>query len=104
MHPYYVTLATGSGRDASPIRERLGQEFIYVLNAEVEVRTIVDGKPYLETLVAGDACFIDSTVPHRFLGTHVNPLEPRAAEVLTVFWSPLGEAYLFDPDGPTTAA
>ena len=103
MHPYYVTLAKGSDGVVSPIREHLGQEFIYVLNAEVEVRTIVDGRPFLETLVAGDACFIDSTVPHRFDGTPVNPFEPRAAEVLTVFWSPLGEAYLFDPDGPTTA-
>jgi hypothetical protein len=54
--------------------------------------------------MAGDACFIDSTVPHRFVGTNVNPFEPRAAEVLTVFWSPLGEAYLFDPDEPTTVA
>jgi transcriptional regulator with XRE-family HTH domain len=104
MHPYYITLEKGSASDVAPIREHLGQEFIYVLNTEVEVRTIVDGKPYVETLMAGDACFIDSTVPHRFVGTNVNPFEPRAAEVLTVFWSPLGEAYLFDPDEPTTVA
>jgi len=101
MHPYYVKLEKGSG-DARPIREHLGQEFIYVLSAEVEVRTIVDGKPYVETLAAGDACFIDSTVPHRFAGTHVNPFEPRSAEVINVFWSPLGEGYLFDPEEPPT--
>jgi transcriptional regulator with XRE-family HTH domain len=101
MHPYYVTLEE-SGGDVRPIREHLGQEFSYVLNAEVEVRTIVDGQPYVETLVAGDACFIDSTVPHRFVGTHVNPFEPRSAEVINVFWSPLGEAYLFDPEEPAT--
>jgi Cupin domain len=77
---------------------------IHVLCVAQSDRLTVDGKPYLETLVAGDACFIDSTVPHRFDGTDVNPFEPRTAEVLTVFWSPLGEAYLFDPDGPTTAA
>jgi transcriptional regulator with XRE-family HTH domain len=99
MHPYYVKLAPN---DEQPqvIREHHGQEFIYVLNAEVEVRTIVDGEPYSETLGTGDACFIDATVPHRFVGSSVNPFEPRSPEVINVFWSPLGESFLFS-DAPS---
>jgi transcriptional regulator with XRE-family HTH domain len=94
MHPYYVKLDPHDC-DADSIREHHGQEFVYVLNGEIEVRTIVDCRPHVETLSAGDACFIDSTVPHRFVGASVNPFAPGAPEVITLFWSPLGEEYLF---------
>jgi transcriptional regulator with XRE-family HTH domain len=101
MHPYYVKLQQRDG-NTGPIREHHGQEFVYVLNSGVEVRTVVDGKPFAETLVAGDACFIDSTVPHRFASAQVNAFEPRSAEVINVFWSPLGEDYLFEPEDSRT--
>jgi transcriptional regulator with XRE-family HTH domain len=94
MHPYYVKVARHD-RSPAAMHEHYGQEFIYVLNGEVTLLTIVNGEPFTETLIAGDACFIDSTVPHRFLGAHVNPFEPLNAEVIDVFWSPLGENYLF---------
>jgi transcriptional regulator with XRE-family HTH domain/mannose-6-phosphate isomerase-like protein (cupin superfamily) len=99
MHPYYVKLQQHDG-NTGPIREHHGQEFVYVLNSGVDVRTVVDGEPFAETLVAGDACFIDSTVPHRFDGAQVNAFEPRSAEAINVFWSPLGEDYFFEPEDP----
>jgi transcriptional regulator with XRE-family HTH domain/uncharacterized cupin superfamily protein len=97
MHPYYVKLGRDD-RHERPIREHVGQEFIYVLNSGVEVHTIVDGKPYAETLGPGDACFIDAAVPHRFVGAQASPFEPRAAEVINVFWCPFGDDYLFEPE------
>ena len=60
---------------------------------------ILDGERITERLSAGDTCFIDSTVPHRFLGTGLSPYEKSSAEVIDVYWCPLGESYLFEDDG-----
>ena len=81
------------------IREHNGQVFVYVLNGGVKLLTVLAGKPVAETLSAGDSCFIDATVPHRFVGLRLSPFEQRNAEVISIFWCPLGETYLFD-DGP----
>jgi transcriptional regulator with XRE-family HTH domain/uncharacterized cupin superfamily protein len=95
MHPYYVKLPDLEGGSYTH-HEHHGQEFVYVLNADVKLLTVLNGKRVTESLSAGDSCFIDSTVPHRFVGARVNPFEPLSAVVIDVFWCPLGEDYLFD--------
>jgi transcriptional regulator with XRE-family HTH domain/quercetin dioxygenase-like cupin family protein len=97
MYPYYVRLRLASQPDV-PLHEHHGQEFAYVLTGEVTLTTIVDGRRVTEQLTAGDACFIDATVPHRFSGRGASPYNDSSAEIIDVFWCPLGESYLFDDD------
>lgn len=101
MHPYYVKLLRPQ-RNGVPLHEHHGQEFVYVVKGEVSLVTILEGERVTQTLSAGDMCFIDSTVPHRFIGMGVSPFEESSAEVIDVFWCPLGESYLFSED-PTRA-
>lgn len=98
MHPYYVKLHD-SGKQVAPMHEHHGQEFVYVLTGEITLLTMQDGQRISQTLSAGDSCFIDSTVPHRFVGAGLNPYERSSAEVIDVFWCPLGESYLFETPG-----
>lgn len=97
MHPYYVKLRQPQEPGTS-LHEYHGQEFVYVLRGEVSLVTIVDGQHTMQRLLPGDMCFIDSTVPHRFIGTAVSPFEDSSAEVIDVFWCPLGESYLFSDE------
>lgn len=78
------------------LHEHNGQEFIYVLEGELELTTYAGNEAVHETLRAGDACYIDSTVPHLLRSWTRNPYSETSAEVLDVFWCPLGEAYLFE--------
>jgi transcriptional regulator with XRE-family HTH domain len=78
------------------LHEHHGQEFIYVLEGELELTTYAGDEEVHETLRAGDSCYIDSTVPHLLRSWTRNPYSETSAEVLDVFWCPLGEAYLFD--------
>jgi transcriptional regulator with XRE-family HTH domain len=98
MYPYHVTLPDpGSG--PIHLHEHHGQEFIYVLKGQVKLLTVLDGSQCAETLSPGDACFIDSTVPHQFVSANLNPFDADAtADVIDVFWCPLGEGYLFLDD------
>ena len=58
MHPYYVNLhELDNGRHIT--HEHHEQEFVYVLNAEVKLLTMLNGKRVTESLSAGDSCFID---------------------------------------------
>ena len=95
MYPYYVKIRA-PGPDNSTLHEHHGQEFVYVLSGEVTLITVLDGKRVRETLTAGDTCFLDSTVPHRFAGEGVSPYDDSSAELIDVFWCPLGESYLFE--------
>jgi len=97
MYPYYVKLRP-PGNETLSLHEHHGQEFVYVLNGEVTLITVLGGKRVTETLVAGDACFIESAVPHRFVGMGLSPYGESIAEVIDVYWCPLGESYLFDDD------
>lgn len=101
MHPYYLRLPHAAA-PALQLHEHNGQEFVYVLNGEVTLLTTQDGVRVTQTLSSGDSCFIDSTVPHRFVGKGLNPYEKSGAEAIIVFWCPLGEEYLFV--GETTPA
>jgi transcriptional regulator with XRE-family HTH domain len=97
MQPYYVKIRD-LGPDDITLHEHHGQEFVYVLNGEVTLLTVLDGKRVRERLSAGDSCFLDSTVPHRFLGEGVSPYDDASAELIDVYWCPLGESYLFEED------
>ncbi len=97
MYPYYVKLHH-PGEYPKTLHEHHGQEFAYVLSGEVTLETIQNSERIQIILSAGDMCFIDSTVPHRFVGTGASPYEESWAEVIDVFWCPLGESYLFNGD------
>jgi mannose-6-phosphate isomerase-like protein (cupin superfamily)/DNA-binding XRE family transcriptional regulator len=98
MYPYYVTVSSDAS-GVAVLHDHHGEEFVYVLNGEVTLVTIVEGSRVTETLGRGDSCYIDSTVPHRFIASAASPYHQSGAEVLDVFWCPLGEDYLFD-DAP----
>ncbi len=103
MYPYYVKLRHPGGPNIT-LHEHHGQEFVHVLNGEVTLLTVRDGERVEERLSAGDVCFVDSTVPHRFLGEGRNPYGGSSAELIDVFWCPLGEGYLFADDEGVHAA
>jgi transcriptional regulator with XRE-family HTH domain/mannose-6-phosphate isomerase-like protein (cupin superfamily) len=94
IHPYYAKLPASSGSSVT-LQEHHGQEFVYVLNGQVALVTMQEGERMSATLSAGDSCFIDSTVPHGFAGVGLNPYEKSSAEIIDIFWCPLGESYLF---------
>jgi uncharacterized RmlC-like cupin family protein len=93
LHPYYLQFFNGDpdGR----LHQHHGQEFIYVLDGELEFVTGSDGGQ-TELLHPGDSIFLDSSVPHQLRGHSRNPFAAASAEVLEVFWTPLGIGYLFD--------
>lgn len=95
MYPHLVRLLNVS-EDTLTLHEHHGQEFIYVLQGELELTTYAGDQRVREVLYAGDSIYIDSTVPHLLRGWTRNPLSETSAEVLDVFWCPLGEAYLFE--------
>jgi transcriptional regulator with XRE-family HTH domain len=77
------------------MHEHHGHEFIYVLEGELELTTYIEQELVTMELRAGDSCYIDSSVPHLVRAQTRNPFSETSAEVLDVFWSPLGEKYLF---------
>ncbi len=98
MHPYYVRV-TGQPEAPVPLHEHHGQEFVFMLNGEATLITIQDGQEVQYQLTPGDSCFIDSAVPHRFVGLGFSPYELPHTELIDVFWTGLGEDYLFStPD------
>lgn len=86
-----------SASESSPM-EHHGEEFIYVLEGQLELTTLAEDKEVQEILRAGDSCFLDSSVPHVLRGQARNPYSETSATVLDVFWCPLGESYLFAPE------
>ncbi|MEI6668291.1 MAG: XRE family transcriptional regulator [Acidobacteriota bacterium] len=94
MYPYFVRLLNVN-IDSLTLHEHHGHEFLYVLEGEVELRTYAGDQPVTEILRPGDCCYLDSTVPHLVHAQSRNPYSETAAEVLDIFWTPLGERYLF---------
>ncbi len=95
MYPYLMKFANPDRSD-SELTEHNGEEFCYVLDGEIELTTYSDGTREKETLRPGDALYIDSSVPHQLRGRSRNPYAPTSAEVIKIFWCPLGEQYLFE--------
>lgn len=94
MHPYYVQIKAGDSRRLAP-HVHHGQEFIYVLDGEVELITYAGDEEINEVLRPGDSLYLESSVPHMLRGRLSNPYADTSAEVIDVFWIPLGEDYLF---------
>lgn len=94
LHPYYVQVKA-SPPESVTLHEHHGQEFIYVLDGEVELVTRAGEEDIVEPLRPGDSVFLESSVPHLLRGRSRNPYAETSAQVIDVFWSPLGESYLF---------
>lgn len=97
MHPYYIQVTTIRPDMVSP-HEHHGQEFIYLLDGELELVTYAGEEEVTEALRPGDAVFLEASVPHLLRSQSCNPLAATSAEIIDVFWTPLGEEYLFDFD------
>lgn len=95
MYPCFIRLLNVD-LETLTLHEHHGQEFIYVLEGELELTTYNSEQEVREVLRAGDSCYIDSTVPHLLRSWTRNPYSETSAEVIDVFWCPLGEAYLFE--------
>ena len=95
MYPFLIRLLNVD-IDTLTLHEHHGHEFIYVLDGELELRTYVGEELVTEILRPGDSCYLDSTVPHLVRGVTRSPYARLSAEVIDVFWSPLGEGYLFE--------
>ncbi|MGH9347101.1 MAG: helix-turn-helix domain-containing protein [Vicinamibacterales bacterium] len=85
MQPFLVRL----DRTRQPPRavRHAGQEFVYVLRGAVRFTTKRDRQVVDEVLLPGDACFLDSSVPHAFTETRVTPYEAPGADMLLVRWA-----------------
>jgi transcriptional regulator with XRE-family HTH domain len=99
MFPYLVTVPNaefGTPR----MHSHHGEEFVYVLDGEVGLVTVANGCEINETLRPGDSCYLDSNTPHVLRGQTRNPYAATSASVIVVFWSLLGEDYLFQLSDP----
>jgi transcriptional regulator with XRE-family HTH domain len=94
VYPYFIKLLNV---DVETLRlhEHHGQEFIYVLDGQLELTTYAEHKQVKDTLGPGDCIYLDSSVPHLVRGHTRNPYSDTSATVIDVFWCPLGESYLF---------
>jgi transcriptional regulator with XRE-family HTH domain len=97
MYPHFLRMLNVD-IDTLTLHEHHGQEFIYILEGELELTTYTGGERVREVIHAGDSIYIDSTVPHLLRSWTRNPFSETSAEVIDVFWCPLGESYLFEGD------
>ena len=93
MFPCLIEVPAGC--EEVTLSEHHGEEFIYVLEGQLELTTYAEDRRVTETLFPGDSCFLDSSVPHMLRGQTKNPYSETSATVLDVFYCPLGEGYLF---------
>jgi hypothetical protein len=102
MYPYFIRLR--NARDETLVaHEHHSHEFIYVLEGEIELSSLAGDREVRERLQPGDCCYLDSTIPHLARGRTRNPFSESAADVIDVFWSPLGERYLFSWDSKSVS-
>jgi len=94
MYPYLIRVRNVD-RETLARHEHHGEEFMYVLEGQLEVTTYAEEKQVTEILRPGDSCYLDASVPHFVRGVTRSPYSQISAEVLDVFWCPLGETYLF---------
>jgi transcriptional regulator with XRE-family HTH domain len=97
MHAYRVTLAPT--RPAALVQHP-GEMCLYVLQGEVEFRTLAGGREHVEILRAGDSLFADTGVPYDARGYSSSSWH-APADAIEVFWNPAGtEPPIFDSAGP----
>jgi transcriptional regulator with XRE-family HTH domain len=94
MYPYLIRVRNVDAETLAR-HEHHGEEFMYVLEGQLEVTTYAEERQVKEILRPGDSCYIDASVPHFVRGLTRSPYSQISAEVLDVFWCPLGETYLF---------
>jgi len=94
MYPYLIRVRNVDTETLAR-HEHHGEEFMYVLEGQLEVTTYAEDRQVKEILRPGDSCYIDASVPHFVRGITRSPYSQISAEVLDVFWCPLGETYLF---------
>ncbi len=94
MYPYLIRVRNVDSETLAR-HEHHGEEFMYVLEGQLEVTTYAEERQVKEVLRPGDSCYIDASVPHFVRGVTRSPYSQISAEVLDVFWCPLGETYLF---------
>jgi hypothetical protein len=75
--------------------EHHGQEFFYILDGRVELVTYAEDEEVKLVLGPGDSCLLDASVPHLVRGETLNPYSSTSAELIDVYWCPLGDQYLF---------
>jgi transcriptional regulator with XRE-family HTH domain len=95
MYPYLIKVRNMDNETLAR-HEHHGEEFLYVLEGQLEVTTYAEEREVREVLQPGDSVYLDSSVPHFVRGETRNPLSETSAMVLDVFWCPLGENYLFE--------
>lgn len=94
MYPYVIRLLNVD-LDTLTLHEHHGHEFIYVLDGQLELTTFIGSRGVTDVLRPGDSIYLDSSVPHLLRGQTRSPFSKTMAEVIDVFWCPLGEEYLF---------
>jgi transcriptional regulator with XRE-family HTH domain len=82
MQPLIVRLARRP--TATALAKHPGQECVYVLRGAVRFSTRVEGRILHETLLPGDACFLDASIPHAFSEMEYNAYERSGAEMLVI--------------------
>jgi quercetin dioxygenase-like cupin family protein len=75
MEPLLVEFDIDIDEDVPPLSHK-GEEFIYVLEGEVEFHAADD----IVRLTAGDSVYFDSNIPHSFIGK--GNIKPRAVAVI----------------------
>ncbi|HTK29476.1 MAG TPA: cupin domain-containing protein [Vicinamibacterales bacterium] len=104
MYPYLIRVRN-MDTETLTRHEHHGEEFLYVLDGQLEVTTRAEDRDVPERLRAGDSFYLDASVPHFIRGVTRSPYSPTSAEVLDVFWCSLGERYLFElPVSPPASA
>lgn len=97
LHPYYVQIGENES-DQVELDDHHGEEFVYVLDGELEFVGPTGRSDASEVLRPGDCLFVDSGVPHMLRASSRNPFAHSASQAIVVFWAPLGERYLFVED------
>jgi len=80
MEPFVVTLSPAT-LGASDLSSHAGEEFIYVLEGEVEVALA----GHTDQLNPHDSIYYDATIPHRVACTR-----GKEAKIVAVIWTPAG--------------
>lgn len=78
MRPFHIEIDTGDHSQLEAAKHR-GQEFIYVLEGEVEWRSENES----HRLTSGDSIYFNSEIPHRIIG-----LGTKKPKVLSVIYEP----------------
>lgn len=63
MEPFIMVFPSNVNKDVR--FEHEGEEFLFVLEGEIEFSVLSDGKPRLWVLSPGDSVYFDSKIPHR---------------------------------------